>query len=131
MIKIFQKYYYLFYLFFLLINTIINISNSDFTSNPNPIVLYIITGLCIQLYILVKLYILASKTISGTQTLTGAELLRRVITNIIAYIWFNEYYNILIIFANLLMLSGSYFIIKGSLNQKNKINNKKCSTNGT
>ncbi len=33
MIKILQKYYYLFYLFFLLINTIINISNSDFTSN--------------------------------------------------------------------------------------------------
>ena len=98
----------------------ISIKNNDFISNIGPTILYIITGLCSQLYILVKLYILASKTISGSQLLTGAELLRRVITNVIAYTWFGEYYNILIICANIIMFCGSYFIIKGSLNTTNK-----------
>ena len=98
----------------------LSIDKDNFTNNPNPIVLYIITGLCIQLYILIKLYILASTTISGSQLLTGAELLRRVLTNIIAYTWFSEYYNVLIIFANILMFGGSYFIIKGSLSNKKK-----------
>jgi hypothetical protein len=73
--------------------TILSITNNDFINIFGPNILYMCAGLCIQLYIFIKLYILATKYISGNQLITGIELLRRVLTNIIAYIILDEYHN--------------------------------------
>lgn len=97
------------------------ITNNDFITDIGPNVIYIIAGLCIQLYVFVKLYILATKNISGNQLVTGIELLRRILTNIFAYIWLQEYYNINIIIANICMFFGSCFVIAGSFKSR-KIN---------
>lgn len=99
------------------------INNDEFINEITPNIVYSIAGLCIQLYTFVKLYILAFKNISGNQLLIGTELTRRVITNIIAYTVFNEYYNTLIISANIFMLFGSLFLIKGSIESKVLDNN--------
>ena len=92
--------------------------DNNFIADIGPNMLYTIAGICVQLYIFIKLYILATKNISGNQLVTGTELLRRVLTNIVAYLWLNEKYNTCIILANIFMLVGSILIIFGSLKSK-------------
>ena len=96
----------------------LSVKNKDFIVEYGPNIIYIIAGLCIQLYIFVKLNILATKNISGNQLVTGIELLRRVLTNVMAYLWLEEYYNTNIILANIFMFAGSCFVILGSLKSK-------------
>lgn len=110
------------FLLILPITTYYAVNNSDFTSEFNPNIIYVFTGLCNQIYVFIKLYILSFKDISGNQLLTGAELVRRVLTNITAYLWFNEYYNMLIISANIIMFIGSIFLIKGSMKSRHITN---------
>ena len=101
------------------------IKDNNFITDIGPNIIYTIAGICVQLYIFIKLYILAAKNISGNQLITGTELLRRVLTNIAAYLWLNELYNTCIILANIFMLVGSILIIFGSLKSKSllKTNN--------
>ena len=94
------------------------IHDKNFTSNIAPNILYAVAGIFFQTNIGVKIFILSSTIYSGNQILTGVDLFRRVITNIIAYIWFNDPWNVEIIFANITMIIGCCFIAFGALKNK-------------
>ena len=88
----------------------ISINHHDFTSEIGPNVLYSITGFLCQIYLMFKVMILSSEYYSGNQILTVIDLLRRVTTNIIAYFFFNEFWNTEVIMANIFMVFGCCFI---------------------
>lgn len=89
--------------------------DNQFISNPFPNILYSITGIFFQTNIALKIIILSSSIYSGNQILTGVDLARRIITNLIAYLWFGDYWNVEIIFANILMVAGCCFIAFGAV----------------
>jgi hypothetical protein len=91
------------------------VHDKNFTSNATPNILYAIAGIFFQTNIGVKLFILSSTVYSGNQILTGIDLFRRVFTNIIAYIWFDDPWNVEIIFANISMIIGCCFIASSAL----------------
>lgn len=86
------------------------IKNSDFTSSVYPNLTYSVVGFFFQTYMLLKIYIVSIKDISGNQILIVVDLIRRIITNVIAYLIFKDYYNTNIIFANVLITIGCLFI---------------------
>lgn len=106
--KIIYQIYFNVYGFLILvpIALIYAIIRNDATTRAGPNILYLITGLFYQTYIALKIYILSLSDISGNQIITGIDLARRIIINIGAYLWLDEYYNTLIIFSNVFMGLG-------------------------
>ncbi len=95
------------------IGLIMSCYTNQFTSDILPNILYSLTGIFYQINISVKIYILSAPFCSGNQIMTGLDLFRRVITNVIAYLYFDDYYNALIISSNVCILVGSFFIALG------------------
>ena len=87
--------------------------NDQFISDFGPNILYVIAGLCYQTNILVKLFILGSKNFSGNQVLTCLDLGRRIVTNVIGYTFFGDYYNTMVVWGNIMIMFGCFFIMVG------------------
>lgn len=97
-----------------------NLFQSGFVSN----FLFVLAGICNQIYFLFKILVYGYKQIAGNQVASGLDLFRRVIINIGAYAFLKEYYNLEIIFANVCMIIGSFLFVLGQLeiNYSNLLN---------
>lgn len=98
------------FLFVMPVSLGLAISSNDFTTKSYPNIIYAATGICNQMIPAVKIIILSydlkSYNNSKNQILTGVDLLRRILTNIISYVWFDDFWNVEIIFANVMMVVG-------------------------
>ena len=83
-----------------------------------PNLIFIFVGISFQTYFFFKNSILGTTTYTGNQIVSGLDIIRRVLTNIIAYFLLSEYYNTEILIATLCMLIGSIFIL---ISQKKKL----------
>jgi len=94
--------------------SIYNINNNndyyDYIDN-NKNIIYIITGICSQVYTIIRIFIITTKERDGNKIVVGLDLLRRIIMNIVSYIYFEENFNILILFSNIFMLFGCFIFL--------------------
>lgn len=87
--------------------------NMQFIYNPTYHIIYSIAGICFQLSNIFRLSLLSTTLCSGNQALTVTDLTRRLVTNLLAYTFFDDYFNTEIIFGNIFMFLGSCVICIG------------------
>jgi len=91
-----------------------------FSTEIMPNVLYTIVGISYQIYFLFKILVISYPNIAGNQIAASLDLFRRILTNILAYMSLNEYYNGQIIGANVCMLIGSILFTLSNIKYKMK-----------
>lgn len=109
------KYKYLYQIILNFYCYIIMFPISIYFLSPNkhilPNLIFSLAGISLQVFFLFKVFILSDIKISGSQLISALDLLRRIISNTISYIFLNEYYNIYIIISNVCMAISSLLIL--------------------
>ena len=114
--KIFMKYKIFSYLIFNLLSFLVLLPISLFhiksiSNNININIIFIITGLCSQLFNIIRILLLTINNIDGNKLVAGLDLLRRVIMNFISYMYFDEKFNSIVFISNVLMFFGCVLLL--------------------
>lgn len=94
------------------------IKNEEFTREPGPIILYLITGTFYQLFTLPRTYILGSKKVNGNKVVTFLDIFRRIATIVIGMLWLGDPFNYWILGSVILLVFGCTSIFWDIKNQQ-------------
>jgi len=84
---------------------------NNISQNYNINIIFFITGFCSQIFSIIRIFLLTVNNIDGNKLVAGLDLFRRIIMNLLSYLYFNDKFNNLILISNLLMFLGSVILL--------------------